>query len=98
MSGIVFHSTIFDEHGEMPFSIVALDPSEFVEVRVESEGSCGFERLAHSSFDVGDKSLETHLVDSVLETLIISTAQASSRGNLQHSFGRLCSRYPSGST
>jgi hypothetical protein len=67
--GRVFDSTVFDEDGEMPVSIVTLLPSVLVEVRVESVWTCGFKRLAESSLDIGLEDGKSHSVDGVLQSL-----------------------------
>jgi hypothetical protein len=76
MPRIVLDTAVLDEHGEVPLAIVALDPSELVEVGVECEGAGGLERLAHPALNVRDEVLEAHAVDSVLETLAVSVVPA----------------------
>lgn len=73
VSGRVLDTTVLDKHGEVPLSIVTLLPAVGVGVVRELERSGRLEWLAHSSLDVGLESGNSHPVDSVLQSLTIST-------------------------
>ena len=75
LSGLVLHATVLDKRGKVPTSVLARRPTELVDVRGENKVARGSELPAETLLDLGDKVLDAHAVDGVLDTSVLATVR-----------------------
>ena len=69
ISGVVFHSSVLDEHCVVPSSISSLYPAVIVNVGFESVWSNRLEGFAEQRFDLFLEDGEGHAVNGVFQAL-----------------------------
>lgn len=71
-SGLILHAPVLDKAREMVQTVVALDPAKVVDVAVEGEGARWWKRVAQELLDFAFEDVQTHAVDCVFQTCILS--------------------------
>lgn len=74
-SGLVLNTTILDESGEVTATIFSSLPSELIDVRGELERSSRLEFPSESLLNFSLEVVDTHSVDGVLDTCVLSAAE-----------------------